>query len=103
MVSPLLANHPLLSKTDLERLGAGKTYSFIESQVTSGETALPLYLRDGRLIGCIASGQKDDSSLAADILLENLACKATAVMAFRTLLSDNGVESTSINYIINSQ
>ncbi len=101
-VNPVLANHPLLNGSDLERLGPGKAYSAIEAQVADGEASLPLYLRDGRLIGCINRGQNEDPSLSAEILLENLACKATAMMALKTLLSDNGVGPTSVEYIINS-
>lgn len=63
--------------------------------------ALPLHLRDGRLLGCIASGHSEDASLTADVLLENLACKATAVAALRTLLNDQRVEPASIDYVIN--
>ena len=63
--------------------------------------ALPLNLRDGRVIGSIASGHGEDASLTADILLENLACKATAVAALSTLLRDEQVEPGSINYVIN--
>ena len=102
MVRPLLASHPLLNDGDLERLGSGKAYSAIEAQVAHGEGTLPLYLREGRLIGCMNQGQKEDPSLSADILMENLACKATAMMALRTLLSDNRVEATSVEYILNS-
>ncbi len=102
IIHPLLASHPLLNNRDLERLGSGKAYSAIEAQVAHGEGTLPLYLRDGRLIGCMNQAQKEDPSLSADILLENLACKATAMMALRTLLSDNGVGAASVEYIINS-
>ncbi len=101
-VRALLANHPLLGKKDLELLGTGKAHSAIEAQVARGEGTLPLYLRDGRLIGCMNQGQKEDPSLSADILMENLACKATAMMAFRTLLSDNRLEAATLEYIINS-
>ena len=63
--------------------------------------ALPLHLRDGSLAGCIASGHSEDASLTADILLENLACKATAVASLRTLLHDQQVDPVSIDYVIN--
>lgn len=97
-----LASHPLLNKRDLDLLGPGKAYSAIEAQVARGEGTLPLYLRDGQLIGCMNQGQKEDPSLSADILMENLACKATAMMALRTLLGDSRVEVASVEYIINS-
>ena len=65
------------------------------------QAALPLHLQDGRLVGCIASGHSEDASLTADILLENLTCKATAVAALRTLMDDEQVEPESIDYVIN--
>ena len=63
--------------------------------------ALPLHLRDGRFHGYIASGHSEDASLTADVLLENLACKATAVAALRALLHDQRVKPASIDYVIN--
>jgi betaine reductase len=101
-VRSMLENHPLVPITDLEHLGSGKDYSSIEVQLADDETALPLYLRDGQIIGCIRGGLKEDSSLAAEILLENLACKATATMALRTLMSGTPGAPTSLEYILNS-
>ena len=63
---------------------------------------LPLYLRDGRIIGCIQAAHDEDSSLAADVLLENLACKASATMALRTLLAQTGTNPQGIEYVLNS-
>jgi betaine reductase len=40
--------------------------------------------------------------LAADVLLENLVCKAAAVMAMRTLLGQSGTDPHSIEYVLNS-
>jgi betaine reductase len=102
MVRALLDKHPLLSRTDLEHLGSGKDYSAIEAQIADRETALPLYLRGGTLIGCIRTGLKEDAALSADILLENLACKAAATMALKNLLADNRTAPESVEYIINS-
>ena len=97
-----LAQHPLIDSTDLRRLGEGFPYSKVDEQVGREGSALPLYLRNGRMIGCIHAAHDEDGSLAADILLENLACKATATMALRTLLSHAGTDSTTIEYVLNS-
>ncbi len=97
-----LSTHPLVSQADLTRLGEGFPLSAIEARMSNGTQALPLYLRDGRIIGCIHAAHEADSSLAADVLLENLACKATATMAFRTLLAQTGIEPTTIEYVLNS-
>jgi glycine/sarcosine/betaine reductase complex component C subunit beta len=97
-----LALHPHITPADLARLGDGFDSSAIEAQVAQGKLALPLYLRDGRMIGCIHAAHDEDSSLAADVLLENLVCKATATMAMRTLLAQTGTVPTTIDYVINS-
>ncbi|HWP60914.1 MAG TPA: glycine/sarcosine/betaine reductase complex component C subunit beta [Candidatus Acidoferrales bacterium] len=93
-----LQAHPLIKQTDP---GGGKPFSTIEAQV-GAQAALPLCLRDGRMVGCVFPGDKEDRSLAADLLLENLACKATASMALRTLLDDTGVQASAVDYLLNS-
>ena len=101
-VKDLLATHRLITPADLSRLGDGQPLAAIESRLCTDRHLLPLYLRDGRLIGCIHAAHDEDSSLTADVLLENLVCKATAVMAFRTLLAQTGTDSQTIEYVLNS-
>ena len=96
-----LVLHPLFGETEATNLNDGKSLSAIEAQIAGPSSALPLYLRDGQLVGCILPGDREDRSLAPEILLENLACKATAVMALKTLLKREGVEAGAIDYIIN--
>ena len=43
-------------------------------------TGLPLY-NEGRMAGFIRTAHEQDASLSAYVLFENLACKATAVLA----------------------
>ncbi|MCH7746399.1 MAG: glycine reductase, partial [Chloroflexi bacterium] len=93
--------HPLIEQADLERLGEGRPYSAIEAQVAASSKALPLYLKDGSVIGCINRASAENATLAADVLLENLACKATATLALRTLLHDEQIDPNSVDYIIN--
>ena len=100
-VAASLKGHPMLSKADLEALGQGHPYSSIEEKVAGPAAALPLHLRDGRTIGCITGAHAQDASLTPEVLLENLACKASATMALRTLLANNGVEPEGIDYVIN--
>ena len=97
-----LISHPLIQAADLDRLADGQSYSTIEAHIDGSNGALPLYLKDGRLIGCINRAHEEDATLAADVLLENLACKATATLALRTLIADEQVDSDSIEYILNS-
>ena len=101
-VKPSLKRHPLINQEELQRLDGTLSYSEIESHVATDASTLPLYLRDGRLIGYINHAHDSDATLTADVLLENLACKATAAMALRALVNDGGVDPGSIEYIINS-
>jgi betaine reductase len=99
---PSLAAHRLLTPADLDRLGAGVADAEIASALEGASQALPLCLRDGRRVGCIHPAHEQDQSLAADVLLENLACKATAVMAMRTLLAQERIDPASISYVLNT-
>ncbi len=96
-----LSDHPLLGKADLERLGDGHPASVIEDRLSSPGVALPLRLGDGRLVGCVSRGHDADATLTADVVLENLACKATAVMALRAVLRDGAYDPETIPYVLN--
>ncbi len=97
-----LATHPVLTPADLERLGTGFPEAHIVTQCGGSPPALPLYLRNGRLIGCMQAAHEEDTSLAADVLLENLTCKASAVMAMRTLLVQEQLDPLALPYVLNS-
>ena len=97
-----LAEHPLMCESDLDGLSEGHSESIIESQSEDPDIALPLHLADGRLIGCINRAHEEDETLTASVLLENLACKASATMALRTLTVDGEVDPSGFDYILNS-
>ena len=97
-----LAHHPFMRGRDPESPIQGVPASAIEARLTDGSGALPLYLRDGRLVGCIIQAHEEDASLTADILLENLACKSSAAMALLALLNDYPTDVTNIEYVINA-
>ena len=101
-IRPALAAHPLLGKQDLARLGAGVPQQQLRERLAGKPPALPLWLPSGRLAGCIAAGHEQDPTLGADVLLENLAAKATAAMALRTLLAQESVAPDSVPYVLNS-
>jgi glycine/sarcosine/betaine reductase complex component C subunit beta len=101
-VKDLLATHPHIAAADLTRLGDGMSLAAIKSRLSADRRILPLSLRDGRLVGCIHAAHEDDHTLAADVLLENIACKATAMMAFRTLLAHTATNPDTIEYVLNS-
>src|SRR5439155_10043629 len=65
-----------------------------------GEAAAPLFLRSGQTIGLVRTDYDEDDSLAPGILLENLAAKATATLALRSVLASDGVGAGTIDYVI---
>ena len=101
-VRPALAAHPVLTAAELDRLGTGVPAAEIDTTLRGTPRALPLSLRDGRCIGCIQAAHEEDTSLAADVLLENLTCKASAFLALRTLLVQERLDPEAIPYVLNS-
>lgn len=100
-VRELLSRHPLFGEDDMARLGSGMSRAQIGDRVRGG--SLPIF-SGGELVGCIDAGHEEDASLTPDILLENLACKASGVLAMRHLLAGGrcGVEAAEVDYVLNT-
>jgi betaine reductase len=92
-----LARHPLAARLALERVvsAAGDVQA---AQDEPG--ALPLPFAGSSLGGVIRRAHDADEALAAPVLLENLASKATATLALLHLLDRRGVDPGSIEYVI---
>ena len=100
-VKEALARHPLIGEQDLRRLGVGVAQSKIEEKLATG-WAVPLYVEKEQLVGCLERGHDEDESLTAPILLENLACKASAILVVRHLLQHGGANhAAEVGYILN--
>ena len=54
------------------------------------------------MAGFIRTAHEQDASLSASVLLENLACKATAVLAVSDLLRRHGLAADRVDYLLNS-
>lgn len=91
-----LASHPLAPRLDLNRIPAAS--GDVTAAVASG--ALPVHLAPDVLAGAVRAAHAEDESLAAPVLLENLACKATGTLALLHLLHDHDVDPTAIDYTI---
>lgn len=95
-----------LAAAELDHFGhregriAGIPVSELQSLIES-DHGLPLYYRN-RVAGFIRTVHEQDASLTASVLLENLACKATAVLAVSDLLRRNGLGADRIGYLLNS-
>ena len=63
--------------------------------------ATPLLGADGRPLGAMLPAHDEDDTLTGQVLLENLACKATAGLALRHLLARPGaVAANDVRYVI---
>jgi glycine/sarcosine/betaine reductase complex component C subunit beta len=97
-VTARLGGHPLFYAADMERLGRGTTIDRIERTLDEG-SALPLYVQRDQLVGCIRGADKDDAALTPEIMLENLASRASGVLALRHLIAHTG-SADSIDYLL---
>lgn len=62
--------------------------------------ALDLTAADGASVGHIAGGHAEDTSQTPDILLENLACKASGALAIKQLLCQMAMDPTEVDYVL---
>ena len=97
-VTDKLKEHPLCTDEDIQGLGEGVSLEQIEKTIEEGHT-IPMYVNGDRLIGCVQRGHEEDTALTADILIENLAARASGVMALRHLIAKNG-KADEIDYLL---
>ncbi|MGH9267922.1 MAG: glycine/sarcosine/betaine reductase complex component C subunit beta, partial [Acidimicrobiales bacterium] len=92
-----LADHPLAKSFDVER-PSGTGWDAEAAAAEPG--ALALHLRGGQVAGAIRRAHDADEALTSSVLLENLACKASATLALLHLLEDHEIDPDSIDYVI---
>ena len=96
-VKAKLAAHKLFAaKADL--LKEGEDIAKIESLVKE-HGAEGLY-SNGTLVGCVKKAHDIDENLNSEFMLENIACKATGVLAAAHLMNELDVPVEEIGYII---
>ena len=85
-IVPRWKAHPLFQQADLKNLEKGVPMSLIERKVHE-EGALPVYIEKDHLAGCVLKAHEEDPNLVPEILVENLAARASGVLALRRLTS----------------
>ena len=94
-----LKSHPLITAEDLKKLeGKGVPLEGVEKAIAE-EKAMPIYVNGRDLIGCCRPGHENDFNLIPDILIENLANRASGVMALRHMTS-KFVDAGTLEYLI---
>jgi len=95
-VKEKLSMHPLL-KEDACNIKEGVDIDVINNAMS--EHAEGLY-QNGKLVGCVKNAHDIDVNLSAHTMFENLAVKASGVLALRNLLAKNTISADEIDYII---
>ena len=98
-VAEKLAQNPVIGEKQLARLEKGRPESDI-LDVVEKQHALPLY-SEGRLAGSLLRRAHDtDENLEAGIMLENLSCKASGVLALLHLIKNAGLSPSDIDFVV---
>jgi glycine/sarcosine/betaine reductase complex component C subunit beta len=95
-------SHPVVGRhSGRPAIRAGVAASVLEERVAR-HRAVPLTGADGRLLGAMLPAHDEDDTLTGQVLLENLACKATGALALRHLLARPGaIAANDVRYVIN--
>lgn len=97
-IAQRLARDPVLGPEQLGRLEKGHPAAEIADMVEQHH-ALPLY-HEGRVVGCCRRAHDTDENLSADIMLENLACKASGVLSLLHLIRNAGLAPGDIDFVV---
>src|SRR5262249_55117155 len=97
-----LDSHPIVGKdSGRPPIRPGMTSDALEERIAR-HGALPLVSSEGQLLGAMLAGHEEDDTLTAQVLLENLAVKATAGLALSHLLARPGaLDRSAVRYVFN--
>lgn len=95
--SDLINAHPVMKEHDI-KLGNGFELADIKKLVDA-HTAEGLYDGD-KLVGCVKQAHATDENLSAHTMLENLATKASGVLAAWHIARQEGIDMSNIDYIM---
>jgi betaine reductase len=82
-------------------LGEADRFQLVRMKEEPRPGELALY-QGGEIVGAFRRDHDEDEALTANVLLENLACKAGAVHALRDLLARTGADPLGIGFVLSS-
>lgn len=95
---PALAANKVMEQSILDRVNDGVELSEIETDVKENG-AEGLY-HNGKLVGCVNRAHDIDANLSAHVMLENLASKASGVLALLSGIANAGIDKADVEYVI---
>jgi len=100
-VSAKLAKDPVITEAIVKRVIRPKNMHELSEIDTEVKERAGLYLYyEGKPVGCIRSGHPTDPCLTAHVLMENLAGKASGVLALLHLLKNSGLNPNDLDFVI---
>ncbi|NLY71409.1 MAG: glycine reductase [Clostridiales bacterium] len=93
-----LTKHPLITESMLSKLKDGQSLEAIKEYI-SEYNAEPLYF-EREIVGYVKRAHEIDVNLSAEVLLENLAYKASGVLALLHLINNSGIDREAVDYVI---
>ncbi len=100
-VSEKLSKDPFITDAIVKRVTRPKNLHEMSEIDTEVKERAGLYLYyDDKTVGCIRSGHPTDPCLTAHVLLENLAGKASGVLALLHLLKNSGLAPNDLDFVI---
>ena len=98
---PALDAHPVVGReSGRPAVPAGVSAAVLDERIERHK-ATPIVGADGKLLGAMLPGHDEDDTLTGQVLLENLACKATAALALRHLLARPGaIAASDVRYVM---
>lgn len=92
------AAHPFVSEAWVKKLGQGKDPEKIVEIIEQG-AALPVYFK-GKLVGSLRRDHDRDDTLKAEVLMENLLCKASGALAMHHLFKLAKIVPGDVDFVL---
>jgi len=93
-----LAADPVITEEILMRIKEGSGQGTI-GHLVKEEHAEPLY-HLGKLVGCVKRAHDFDVNLSAHVMVENIASKASSVLALLHAVKASGIDKNDVEYVI---
>ena len=93
-----LEAHPLVKDELVAKLKDGEDISDIQKAINNS-AAEAIYHND-KVVGCVKRAHETDPNLNAHVMFENLAVKASGVLAAENLIARNEINVEDIDYVI---
>ena len=97
-VAEKLARNPVMGEKQLARLEKGRPAAEL-LEVIEKQHALPLYFENA-LVACCRRAHDTDENLEAGVMLENLASKASGVLALLHLIKNAGMAPADVDFVV---